>query len=474
MPQTVKIFQAYKYGLHKDSAENPVIRDYIMSNCGCARKVYNCLTDDLYAFLEEHGYEQGDDIPLFKVPEVTAYKKREEYSYLKDADSVALANARLAFIQALNGFLSRKDHSAYTKRAIRRDSSGEEPLSFRGLRGMPRFRSRSKGDISFTTNAQYPSDTNSLKQPTVRLCGDMLHIPKCKKDIRLMMHRPLPEGSVIRSVTISKDTDGNFYASILVERELCMETGLRGHAISGETRLPEGIRVLGLDYSQKYLYVDSEGREPDQPKYFARSQAKLAKLQKRLSRMKKGSSNYNRLKARIGKLHARIRNQRMDSLQKLSTALVREYDIIAVEDIDLRAMAGSLRLGKNLHDNGFGMFREMLSYKLLQKGSMLVKVGRMFPSTQTCSCCGYRLTGEEKLTINDREWICPECGTFHDRDENAADNICEEGKRIFLDQMRAMLGIETEATGHAQARKAARKQLRNKKTATAGAPVVVS
>ena len=128
-----------------------------------------------------------------------------------------------------------------------------------------------------------------------------------------------------------------------MERELCMET-----------TLPEGIRVLGLDYSQKYLYVDSEGREPDQPKYFARSQAKLAKLQKRLSRMEKGSSNYKKTRAKIGKLHARIRNQRMDSLRNLSTALVREYDIIAVEDIDLRAWQAACAWGRTCMTTGSG------------------------------------------------------------------------------------------------------------------------
>ena len=118
------------------------------------------------------------------------------------------------------------------------------------------------------------------------------------------------------------------------------------------------------------------------------------------------------------------------------------YDVIVVEDLDLRGMGGALSLGKNLHDNGFGMFRNMLAYKLRRKGSCLVKVDRWFPSSKTCSCCGHVL---DNLELSDRTYVCPACGNTMDRDENAALNICEEGKRIFPEYLKNLLQEEQKA-----------------------------
>ena len=142
---------------------------------------------------------------------------------------------------------------------------------------------------------------------------------------------------------------------------------------------------------------------------------------------------------------------------------MRQYDVIVVEDIGLRAMGGALKLGKNLHDNGFGMFRDMLSYKLEKKGSVLVKVDRMYASTQTCSSCGHRLQGEDRLTLKDRKWTCPACGTVNDRDMNAAVNIREEGKRIFTQYFRTKMEEERESAARAARKKEALKKPRNKK-----------
>lgn len=154
-----------------------------------------------------------------------------------------------------------------------------------------------------------------------------------------------------------------------------------------------------------------------------------------MAKKQNGSSNYKKLQAKIQKLHAKIKNQRNDFLQQESTRLVRKYDVIAVEDIDLRAMGGALKLGKNLHDNGFGMFRTMLAYKLEQKGSCLVKVDRWFASTKTCSHCGH----VQKVSLDERTYVCEECGFTIDRDWNAAINIREEGKRVFLNYFKTLI-----------------------------------
>ena len=150
-----------------------------------------------------------------------------------------------------------------------------------------------------------------------------------------------------------------------------------------------------------------------------------------MAKKQKGSSNYTKLQVKIQKLHAKTKNQRNDFLQQESTRLVRKYDVIA----DLRAIGGALKLGKNLHDNGFGMFRTMLAYKLEQKGSCLVKVDRWFASTKTCSHCGR----VQKINLDERTYVCEECEFTIDRDWNAAINIREEGKRIFLNYFKTLI-----------------------------------
>lgn len=163
---------------------------------------------------------------------------------------------------------------------------------------------------------------------------------------------------------------------------------------------------------------------------------------------------------KIQKLHAKIKHQRHDYLQKLSTELVSRYDVIVVEDINLRAIGGCLSLGKNLHDNGFGLFREMLAYKLWKKGSCLVRIDRMYPSSKTCSVCG---VVKPDLKLSDRIYICPECGCVIDRDYNAAVNIREEGKRIFLTYLKEAM----EKAEEAKIRQEAAKERRQKKKKTA-------
>ena len=430
MQLPVTMHMAQKYAVSRNNPED--VFTFLYKNFGCSRKVYNLCVDSLYRQLEAAGYQSGDDIPAPVYPKVSGLKKG--YPYLKEADAQGLSNSVMDFLSAWKRFLKQPSHKSYTKRALRRDSSGTEALSFRGLRGIPKFHAKAMGYCSYRTACQYPSGKNGLKQPTVRLAGDTLYLPKLKDGVKLVLHRSLPADAHIENVTLSMEMDGFIQASICYSYTLMVDMVLQESAMNGI--LPEDTTFLGLDYSQQDFYVDNEGRKANYPKYYKRSEERLSLLQRSLSHKEKDSQNYRKLLKQIRKLHTRIRNQRKDFLQKESTRLVSEYDVIVVEDLDLRGMGGALSLGKNLHDNGFGMFREMLAYKLRGKGSCLVKVDRWFPSSKTCSCCGYVL---DSLELSDRTYTCPVCGMTMDRDVNAAVNICEEGKRIFPDYLKKIL-----------------------------------
>ena len=187
---------------------------------------------------------------------------------------------------------------------------------------------------------------------------------------------------------------------------------------------PSVERGIGLDYSSPLFYVDSEGRSPEFPKPFRTAEAKLANEQHKLSRMKRGSKNYNKQLLKVQKLHEHIANQRKDFLHKLSREIANSYDNVCAEDINLRGIASGLRLGKSTNDNGFGMFRNFLEYKLGEQGKLLIRIDRFYPSSKMCSVCGYI---KDDLTLEDRIYVCPSCGSVVDRDKNAAINILVEG-----------------------------------------------
>jgi putative transposase len=322
---------------------------------------------------------------------------------------------------------------------------------------MPKFHARRRS-CSYTTNCQYPKPGSNLQQPTIRLEGDMLYLPKIPKGIKLHVHRRLPEGAVIGHVTVSFE-NGNWYFSIEYRYEVEMNFDFRNAAINNDISFVDTLTFLGLDYSNPSLYVDSEGRTANYPHFYRQAEAHLAVLQKKLSAMTKGSNNYKRQLDKIAKLSAKIARQRADFLHKLSYHLVKDYDVICVEDINLRNMAQMLSLGKNLYDNGFGMFRNMLAYKLNNKGSVLIRVDKPFASTKTCHHCGNK-NPDVKLGMS--EWTCPVCGAVLCRDHNAAINIQNEGKRIFIEYMNEYINTEAKAKTRAAALSSARKASKKK------------
>jgi len=210
---------------------------------------------------------------------------------------------------------------------------------------------------------------------------------------------------------------GKYYASILCEYE-------------NQVQQTELHTFIGLDFSMHELYKDSNGNEPAYPRYYRQSEKKLQKAQRKLSLMTIGSANREKQRIKVAKLHEKAANQRKDFLHKQSRQITNAYDCVCIENLDMQAMSQTLHFGKSVSDNGWGMFTEFLRYKLEDAGKMLVKIDRFFASSQTCSCCGYKNPATKDLSV--KEWICPECGTHHDRDVNAAINIRNEGMRLVL------------------------------------------
>jgi transposase len=207
--------------------------------------------------------------------------------------------------------------------------------------------------------------------------------------------------------------------------------GARKAFCKGNARAPQfkSRRKSKISYSSSNFYVDSNGDKANAPHCFRKMEDKLARAQQKLARMEKGSHHYEDQLHKIQLIHEKIANQRKNFCHTLSAVIAKQWAAVFVEDINLRGMAGSLKLGKSTNDNGFGMFREMLAYKLAAQGKVFAKIDRWYPSSKACHKCGYI---NNNLTLQDREWTCPCCGTHHDRDHNAAINIRDKGLADLL------------------------------------------
>lgn len=402
----VLLHRGYKYRIYPAEEQ----RSYFMQTFGCRRKVYNAYVDALYRQLEDMGYQNGF-IRKKDLRFVTPAAMKVEFPYLKEVDSLALCNAQLAFQRAIRRFNEEFDKKTYTKRSLKRKRTlGIEP-TFRDLKGMPCFKSAKNGDFSYTTNNQ----SNNGRWNNITLENGWLTIPKLSSPLRVKVHRPLPKDCIIKNATISMDGKGRFFVSLGVE-----------YMKDVEPVLPKDF--IGLDYAQQDFYVDSEGERANYPHYYRKAEQRLKREQRKLSHMVKGSKNWEKQKKRISVLSTRVAQRRKDWLHKRSTIIATRYDAVAVEDIDLRAMGQTLELAKNLQDNGFGMFRTMLQYKLEERGKGFVKIGRFYPSSKLCRHCGYV---HEELALKERSWVCPSCGAELDCDYNAAINIREAGKTLL-------------------------------------------
>lgn len=367
----LKAQRAYRFRLYPGREQEKLFH----RTFGCCRFVYNRMLADKKAMYEETG----------KTKRLTPAGYKKDFPWLKEVDSLALANVQLHLEAAFARFF--------------------EP----GKNRYPRFKSKHRSRKSYTTN---------VVNGNITLEDGRLRLPKAGT-VRIRQHRRIPEGYVLKSVTVSMEPSGKYYASLLYEYPA------RENQTPGADR--EDAKVLGIDFAMRGMAVFSDGSRAEYPGYYRLAQERLARDQRRLSKCKKGSRNYEKQKRRVALRHEKIRNQRKDYLHKLSRDLADRYDVIAVEDIDMQAMSRSLHFGKSVADNSFGAFRTMLAYKLEEQGKAFVKVGRFFPSSKMCSRCG---NVKKELRLDERVYRCS-CGLCMDRDLNAAVNIREEGRRIL-------------------------------------------
>ena len=352
------MLKAYKYRIYPNSEQ----KEYLAKTFGCTRFVYNKMLNDKI----EH-YKQTGEM-LKNTP--AQYKK--EFEWLKEVDSLALANAQQNLEKAYKNFFRDK------------------------ALGFPKFKSKKTNRFSYTTNNQ---------NGTISIDGNYVKIPKLKSKIKIVLHRQFK--GLIKSVTISKTPSNQYYISILVDTE--------------NIPLPGNNNNIGIDLGLKEFAICSNGDRFGNPKNLRKAEKKLAKLQKELSRKSKGSNNRYKARLKVAKLYQRVVNQRKDFLHKLSTKIISENQVIVLEDLRVKNMLQNHKLAKAISEVSWAEFRTMLEYKANWNGREIVISPSNYASSQLCSKCEYKNSDVKNLAL--RNWTCPKCGANHDRDINASINL---------------------------------------------------
>jgi len=372
--------KAYKFRIYPTEEQEM----FFAKSFGCVRKVYNLMLDD-----RMKNYEETKNDSSIKMNFPTPAQYKEEFPFLKEVDSLALANAQLNLDKAYKNFF--------------RDKSV----------GFPRFKSKKNPVQSYTTNNQ--------KGTVALIDNKFIKVPKLKSLVKIKLHRQ-PKG-IIKSATISRHPSGNYHISLLCKEEI--------------VELPKNDSSIGIDLGITDFAILSDGQKIDNNKFTSKMEKKLKREQRKLSRRallakKKGvnlfeAKNYQKQKRKVARLHEKVMNQRNDFLNKLSTEIIKNHDIICIEDLNAKGMLRNHKLAKSISDVSWSSFVTKLQYKADWYGCEIIKVDKWFPSSQLCSDCGHQ---DGKKTLEIREWTCPVCHAHHDRDINASINILIEGLRI--------------------------------------------
>jgi len=367
------MLKAYRYRIYPSKKQ----KEFLEKTFGCVRFYWNkALEIKLNVFRENTGKPKEERKPI---PQVLPASLKKDYPFLKEVDSLALANAQLNLEKAFKEFL-------------------------KGKRGMPKFK-RKKAKQSYTTNNVNNSIRVDFEKGTIRL-------PKVG-EIKAKLHRTF--SGIIKSATIEKTATGKYFVSILVEEQ-------------PQENIQPAEKICAIDLGLKdfVVIVDSDGnvKKIPHPKWITKTEKRIKREQRRLARKQKGSKNREKQRTKLAKLHEKLRNQREDFLHKLSKAIISENQAVVVEGLNVKGLLSNGNLSKHIADSSWSKFLRYLYYKAQFYGRQVIEADTFFPSSKLCSVCGYK---KENLKLSEREWICPVCGTKHDRDVNAGLNLLKYG-----------------------------------------------
>ena len=369
--------KAYKFRIYPTDDQ----KIFFAKHFGCTQFIYNHLLS-----VRRDAY-QNDGVKLSGLEckkMISPMKKQAEYNWLAEVNSQSLQEAAIDLEKAYKRFFDRSLKAGY-----------------------PKFKKKGLRD-SFCVPQYFTVDTRNNR----------LFIPKLKTGIKTVFHRSLKQVEKINSITFSMSASGKYYASINVEESISHRQPVLKVTSTTET--------IGIDLGIKDFLVESTGNKTNAPKFLRASERRLKKAQRRLSRKKKGSANRNKQRLRVATLHEKVPNQRKNFLHNESRRIVDENQVIYLETLNVQGMTKNRHLSKSIADSGWSEFVRQLKYKAHWHGSIVVQIGQWEPSSKLCSTpgCDYK---HGSLKLSEREWVCPQCETTHDRDINAAKNIQQIG-----------------------------------------------
>ena len=337
------------------------------------QKILSCCTYVYNRFIEEDGFVLYKNVLAKDI--LAKYKSENEFLFM--ADPSALMNV-LFVLQDNRITRNATKHNKYLKSYTTSNLSGRQAIYF--------------------------------------IDNKYINIPRLG-NVSISKYRDLPQDAKIVKATITRDNIDNYYVCISFSYES-----------TGNNNTLDITKSIGLDYSSKYLFISSNGEKGNMERFYKKQKKRISTLKRVLAKCDRNSNNYKKIRYKIAKIYKRSANQRNDFLHKLSRELANKYDVICIEDLEMKEIAKHYHLSKNTYENSYGKFVELLKYKLEEQGKILITIDKYYPSSKMCHVCGYI---NIDLKLSDREWICPQCHTYHDRDLNSAINIKNRGIQEF-------------------------------------------